>query len=218
MNFSEARKNMVECQLRTNGITNQKIVQAFMTIPREDYYPAHLASCAYLDEDVCIANDRWALEPLVEARMMSAAQLAPTDVVLLVGASSMTLTAYLSQIVTTVIVIDEDAALLDQAQAIAQKHEIGNVAYIHSPMTQGYAEEAPYDVIILSGAVCEVPNTLFSQIVDGGRLACIEKKHEKSQGDLKLYKKMGLSVSGSFLGNANTPFLKGFAPTTEFEF
>lgn len=218
MNFSEARKNMVECQLKTNGITNDRIVAAFLSVPREEFYPPHLTSCAYVDEDVKIANDRWSLEPLVEARLMNAADLKPADVVLLVGASSPALAAYLAQIVTTVIVIDDDQSLLDNAQSVSLKLELTNIAYIKSPMTGGYGAEAPYDVVIVSGAAHHVPAALFDQVVDGGRLVCIEKSRENAQGDLRLYTKSGGHISGTFISLANTPYLKGFEPQSNFEF
>lgn len=219
MQYKQVRENMVECQLKTNGIVQDNLVHLFAGLPREEFFPDSLKTRAYLDESVEVCEGRWSLEPLVEARILKALNLSGDDVVLVVGASSPALIAYTAQMAATVIVIDSDESLLQQAREACLAHDYCNVVFERTEkMAQGYAEQAPFDNVVICGAVCGTPDVLVEQVVEGGRLIYIKRDTERCPGELVLSEKGANAASEYVIANANVPFLQGFEPCNTFKF
>ncbi|MFN3549675.1 MAG: protein-L-isoaspartate O-methyltransferase family protein [Mesorhizobium sp.] len=212
---------MVDGQLRTTDVNRIPILEAFLSVPREAFVPARLRPLAYIDEDLEVSGAgsderRYLMEPSPFAKMLQLADIARTDVVLDVGAATGYSSAILSLIAGSVIALESDAALADGATARLADLGYDNVAVVQGPLPAGYASEAPYDVIVVEGAVDEVPQALFDQLKDGGRLVAVEG--HGNAGVARLYVKQGGVVSGRRGFNAAVRPLPGFQKEPAFEF
>jgi len=150
--FTTARLNMVESQLRTNKVTDLPLIDAFETVPRELFVPEPLRGIAYIDEDVALGGGRFVMEPRVLARLLQAAQPGPEDVALDLGCGSGYATAILSRLVATVVALEDDAALAAAANRTLGELEIDNAVVVEGRLTEGYPKQAPYNVILLGGS------------------------------------------------------------------
>ncbi|WP_187972986.1 protein-L-isoaspartate O-methyltransferase family protein [Aquibium microcysteis] len=212
---------MVDGQLRTTDVNRIPLLDAFLSVPREAFVPSRLRSLAYIDEDLDITppgsgERRFLMEPSPFAKMLQLADVGPADVVLDVGAGSGYSAAILSLVAGSVIALESDAALADQATARLAELGYDNVAVVQGPLPAGYASEAPYDVIVLEGAVDEVPQPIFDQLKDGGRLVVVEG--HGNAGIARLYVRQGGSISGRRGFNAAVRPLSGFRKEKAFEF
>lgn len=217
VDFATVRMNMVESQLRTNKVTDQRVLEGFETVPRERFVPEHLKSLAYIDEDLRVGDGRYMMEPMVMARLMDAGDLSPSDVVLVVGAGTGYALAILGRIVATVVGLESDAGLAKQAETRLDELGVDNAVVIQGDMTKGYAKQGPYDVILINGAVGEVPKTLTDQLTDGGRLLAVVREGA-GPGRATLLERWGEALGRRTLFDANTPILKGFERQEGFVF
>ena len=217
VDFATVRMNMVESQLRTNKVTDQRVLEGFETVPRERFVPEHLKSLAYIDEDLRVGDGRYMMEPMVMARLMDAGDLSPSDVVLVVGAGTGYALAILGRIVATVVGLESDAGLAKQAETRLDELGVDNAVVIQGDMTKGYAQQGPYDVILINGAVGEVPKTLTDQLTDGGRLLAVVREGA-GPGRATLLERWGEALGRRTLFDANTPILKGFERQKGFVF
>jgi len=117
MDFSAARRNMVERQVRTNKVTDEAVLEALAQLPRERFVPESLSAVAYIDEDVPLGNGRYLMEPMVFARLVQAAQLQPGDRVLDLGCGCGYSTAILSRLANQVIALESDSSCMAQPVA-----------------------------------------------------------------------------------------------------
>ena len=145
VDFAAARLNMVESQLRTNKVTDLRLLAAFETVPRELFVPEPLRGIAYIDEDVALGGGRFVMEPRVLARLLQAAQPGPEDVALDLGCGSGYATAILSRLVATVVALEDDAALAAAANRTLEKLEIDNAVVVEGRLTEGRAGPGPRD-------------------------------------------------------------------------
>jgi len=217
VDFATVRMNMVESQLRTNKVTDQRVLEGFETVPRERFVPERLKSLAYIDEDLRISGNRYMMEPMVLARLMDWADLQPSDVVLVVGAGSGYSLAILARIVATAVGLESDAELAKQGESRLQELGVDNAVMIQGEMSKGYAKQGPYDVILINGAVGEVPKTLTDQLTDGGRLVTVVRS-DTGPGRAMLMERWGDAVGRRTLFDANTPILPGFERQVGFVF
>lgn len=215
--FAQARQNMVAGQLRPNRVTSPELLQAVSQLPRENFLPADLRHVAYIDDDIPLPNGRAMMEPLVLCRMLQATEAKPTDVALDIGCGTGYSTALLSKLVTTVFAIDSDAALTQQATANLAALSIDNAVIATRSMLEGWAEHAPYDVIVIGGSVEVVPPALLEQLANGGRLVAVVAERS-SFGVARLFQKVGANVSSRPLFDAGSPPLPGFAKPRQFAF
>ncbi|MBL4805470.1 MAG: protein-L-isoaspartate O-methyltransferase [Alphaproteobacteria bacterium] len=219
MNFEQARKNMVDCQIHTNGVIDKRILNAFETVPREKFVPSRLQNTAFNDEDLRVAEGRYLLEPSVHARLIQALDLKPESVVLDIGGGTGYSAAILSSIASTVVVVESEQSYLDRLAETLDELDIRNVATFTADLHEGSPDHAPYDSIIINGAVAEVPQTILDQLAPEGRLVCVVKQAGKPIGAGTLYQKAeNGSVSSYPLFDAATPYLEGFEPRATFNF
>jgi len=176
MDYAHARQNMIDCQIRPNGVIDAALLDAMGSIPRELFVPAGRKGLAYLDEDLAIGGGRYLLDPTVTARLLQALDLRPGDVVLEIGSGTGYVTSVLAKLVNTVVAIEEDEGLAAKAQEVIQQLGIDNTVTISRKLTEGYAEQAPFDAILINGAVAEVPEALIAQLGDEGRLATVVRR------------------------------------------
>src|SRR5690606_35593785 len=176
VDFAAQRSNMVEGQLRTSDITDVPLLQAMGAIPREAFVPARRRTLAYMDEDLEIAEAgagapaRYLMDPAQFGRLLQLAAVVPTDFVLDIGCGTGYSAAVLSRLASSVVALECDPALAGQASATLSELGFDNVAVVEGPLQEGYGPEAPYDVIVVGGAVDAVPDALLAQLKDGGRL------------------------------------------------
>jgi protein-L-isoaspartate(D-aspartate) O-methyltransferase len=215
--FGAARAHMIESQLRPNKVTDGRVLGAFAEIRRELFVPEHLQPVAYIDEDLPLGGHRYLMEPMVFARLLQAAAIERTDVVLIIGAGSGCEAALASMLARSVIAIEEDPALARRARAALVEHSIASVNVVEGPLLQGYRPRAPYDAIIFCGAVAEVPSAIDSQLAEGGRLLAIVKP-ASGIGRATLRIRTGGVVARRALFDAATPLLPGFSPKPAFVF
>jgi protein-L-isoaspartate(D-aspartate) O-methyltransferase len=171
--FADARKHMVDSQIRPNKVNDPRIVAAMRRLPRERFLPARLAPLAYVDEDVPLGNGRVLMEPMVIARLVQLAVPMEGERALVVGAGTGYGAAILASCGCRVIALEEDASLRSLA-AGALTIEAPGVSLVAGPLAAGWPAGAPYDVILIEGAVHEIPPAIAHQLRnDGGRLVTV---------------------------------------------
>ena len=217
VDFATARWNMVESQLRTNKVTDLRVLDAFESVPRELFVPEPLRGIAYVDEDVALGGGRFVMEPRVLARLLQAAQLGPEDMALDLGCGSGYATAILSRLVATVVALEDDAALAETANRTLDTLEIDNAVVVEGPLAEGYPKQAPYNVILLGGAVAEIPATIADQLAEDGRLVAVVSAGP-GLGRATLMRKDGGVTSSRVLYDATLPVLPGFEAAPGFVF
>ena len=167
-NFAAARHNMVESQVRPNGITDHRIIDAMAQVKREDFVPAERKTIAYLDEDVQLKTGRFLIEPMAFARMIHLALIKPTDKVLVVGAGTGYGAKVIAMLAKSVVALESDPDLLALARSFLAG--AGNLEVVEGSLAAGHAAGAPYDVIIVEGRIAAVPESLFAQLANEGRI------------------------------------------------
>lgn len=216
MDFVAARHNMVEGQIRPNKVTDPLVVDALETIPREMFVPKHMRGIAYADDDLDLGGGRSLMEPMVLARLLQAARIETEEVALVIGCGTGYTAAVLSRICQTVVAQESDADFNARAAAICSELGLDNVAVIAGDLTAGCPAQAPFDIIVIDGAVEDVPQALLDQLSEGGRLVTVVKV--KGQGVGSVYTRRGDSWGHVGIFDANIHDLPGFAKAPTFTF
>lgn len=166
--YAAMRTAMVASQLRTNAVNDPRVIAAMARVPREAFAPAEVAPFAYRDALLTLGNGRHGNPPIATGRLLTAAELLPEDRVLLIGAGRGYTAAVLAEIVTAVVAVESDPALVAAArQALAGDDR---VTVVEAPLEAGHKAAAPYDVLVIDGAVERVPDALVAQVRVGGRI------------------------------------------------
>ncbi|HEV7599136.1 MAG TPA: protein-L-isoaspartate O-methyltransferase [Bradyrhizobium sp.] len=172
--FSTARQKMVDGQVRPSDVTDIRIIDAMLAVPREAFVPDSQRALAYLDLDLDVseagAAKRFLIKPAVIAKMLQAAEINGTDSVLVVGCASGYTAAVVAKLAGRVTATDSDSSLAAKASDVLAKLGFGNVTVRTAAAADGDEINAPYDVIVLSGATEIVPDRLYRQLKDRGRL------------------------------------------------
>jgi protein-L-isoaspartate(D-aspartate) O-methyltransferase len=214
--FAAARRHMVDGQVRTADVTDLRIQAAMLEIPRENFVPPALAPLAYLDLDLPVGEggSRRLLKPMVLAKLIHAADVARSDGVLDVGCATGYGAAVLARIASQVVALEVDAGLAQAARsALAGRH---NVSLVTGPLSAGWPQGAPYDVILLEGATEVVPQAFLDQLKNGGRLVCVLSNGPGAKA--MLYCRSGDELGGRPIFDANAAVLPGFAKAPVFAF
>jgi protein-L-isoaspartate(D-aspartate) O-methyltransferase len=193
--FSTARQKMVDGQVRTNDVTDHRIIDAMMAVPREAFVPEGLRAVAYLDRDLDVGEDgarRYLLAPRLTGKLLQSAEITASDNVLIVGCATGYLAALAARLGANVTATESNPALVARGQAILAQLGIANVTVKAAAPVMGDPAGAPYNVIILNGSTEISPETLYGQLAEGGRLVGVfAKTHParativtRSHGDL----------------------------------
>lgn len=218
MDFAEARRHMVDGQLRPNRVEDPRIVAALRELPRERFAPAALVARAYADADLPLPGGRAMLKPLVLARLVQLAGLKRGERALVVAAGTGFGAALMAAIGGIVSAVENDPALLAIARAaLPAAAPTDSVTLVEADPAQGHAAGAPYDVIMIEGGVAEVPRAIEEQLAEGGRLVTIGLAGGPP-GRALLVRRAGgaLSVTQEF--DAHAPALPAFAAAPAFAF
>lgn len=217
MDYEAARLHMVDSQLKTNRVTQVAVLEAFENVPREKFVPDHRKGVAYIDEDLKVAEGRYLMEPMVLARLVQAAAIRPSDVVLDIGCATGYSSAILAKLAGTVVALESDESLGSTAADLCERLGIDNVVVVSGELPDGYPKQAPYDAILINGAVSEVPEPIADQLADGGRLVTVQRG-PSGVGQGVLMERFEKTVSRWPLFDAATPFLPGFRKEPGFVF
>ncbi|HEY4545479.1 MAG TPA: protein-L-isoaspartate O-methyltransferase [Pedomonas sp.] len=212
----QLRANMVESQLRTNRVINDRVVNAFRTIGRENFVAPERRAFAYVDEDLPIAPGRFLMEPMVLGRLIQEAAPAPEEKILLIGSATGYTAALLALLGGNVVAVEDNAELISIARERLADLGITNVSFVEGALTAGHAADAPYDLVFIDGAVEEVPAAIIEQMKEGGRLAAVQVLGGVGKGVI------GRRSGGSFavfdFMDAAVPLLPGFEKPKTFVF
>ncbi|MDH5722045.1 MAG: protein-L-isoaspartate O-methyltransferase [Alphaproteobacteria bacterium] len=219
-NFEQARKTMVDSQIKTMGVIDQRILDNFENTPREIFVPEALKNVSCIDSDLEYVEGRFLLEPCVHARLLEAANISDTDLVLDIGCGSGYSSAILSSLGSTIIATESNQNLLSAAQRNWKTLGLCNVIPLEAPLADGAEKHAPYDVIIINGAVEKIPDSLLhNQLNTGGRFVAVIKEKGRLMGKASLIEKNNDgSLSCIDLFEAGIKTLHDFDKKAEFVF
>ena len=173
MNIEQARFNMIEQQIRPWDVLDTSVLSLLAIVKREDFVPAAQRALAFMDLEVPLADGQVMLSPKVEARMLQELAPARHELVLEVGTGSGYMAALLAHKAQRVVSLEIRPELAAFARQNLQRASVLNVEVREADGAKGYAAEAPFDAIVLSGSVAEVPQVLLDQLKIGGRLIAI---------------------------------------------
>ena len=215
--FAAARRSMVDGQVRTSDVTDLRLIAAFQETARERFLPPAAAGLAYLDLDVPLGEGRGSrrlLKPMVLAKLIQALDIDTEDRVLDVGCASGYSSAILSQFAGQVVALEEDPPLARMAADNLRAR--ANVTIASGALAVGWPAAAPYDAILINGAVEIPPQALINQLKDGGRLACVFGSGPA--GRATLYCRSDDETAGRAIFDAAAPLLPGFVRPPAFAF
>jgi protein-L-isoaspartate(D-aspartate) O-methyltransferase len=220
MNTEIARFNMIEQQIRPWQVLDPAVLELLATVRREDFVPPAMKALAFVDTQVPLAEGQCMLEPKVEARLLQALQVQRHETVLEIGTGSGFMAALLAHRAQSVTTLECKPALAATARANLARNGVVNVQVLEVDATKaagGHAAQGPFDVILLSGSVAEVPRALLQQLKAGGRLAAVVGQEPIMRA--KLFTRAGEAAWGEQdLFDTVAPRLLGFAEPTRFNF
>lgn len=217
MPYEAARANMIESQIRPNKVTDERVISALGRIRRELFVPAHLRGVAYIDEDLPLGGGRHLMEPMVVARLLQAAAVAPKEAAMVVGAGVGYEAALLSALGRLVVAVEDNPELARLGRAALVEQRIASVTYVEAPPRSGHKPGAPYDVILFAGAVAEIPDEIAAQLGEGGRMLAVVRAGA-GLGRATLIARTGGVLAHRVMFDAATPLLPSFLPKPAFVF
>ena len=212
--YATRRTMMVDTQIRPSDVTKFPIIDAMLTVAREDFVPQGKREAAYVGENLDLGNGRVVLEPRTMAKMLDALDIQPGEVVLDIGCGLGYSTAVLARLADFVVAVEDDEARAEEAQSLLSEAGVDNAAVMAGPLDQGAAKSGPYDVVVFQGAVEEIPAALLEQVKDGGRAAAIFSIGVL--GIVRIGYKTGGRMTWRDAFNAGAPILPGFARPRAF--
>ena len=228
--FTIARQKMVDGQVRPSDVTDIRIIDAMLAVPREAFVPLGQQAMAYLDLDLDVgaglsktgpsetglSEKRYLIKPVVTAKMLQAAEIRDTDNVLVVGCATGYSAAIVAKLAAKVTATEGDASLAAKAKDVLAGLGFANVTVRAAPAAEGDAANAPYDVIMLNGATEVVPAGLYRQLKDGGRLVGVFAMMQPQRATLVTHSHADFGTRALF--DAAVPVLPGLGRLPAFIF
>ena len=215
-NFSSARDHMIESQIRTSDVTDLNVLRAFRSVKREDFVPKAQRALSYGDAHIQLNDGRVMMRPRDFAKMVQAADIAPTDVVLDIACGRGYSSAVLAQLGETVVGLEATDEAVTKATEQLVDADISNAAVVKGDLKSGASEHGPYNVIFVNGAISEVPKTWLNQLANEGRLVCLVQNGPV--GRVCVYTKTGDTIGERVIFDASAPTLPGFTAAPSFVF
>jgi protein-L-isoaspartate(D-aspartate) O-methyltransferase len=209
-----ARRHMVDGQIRTADVTNPSLIVAMQTVPRELFVAPAMTAQAYRDGDVSLGDGRALLRPIVLGKLIQGSNVRPGDHVLVVGCGTGYSAAVLAHMGAAVVALEEDTDLARRAETALAK--AGAVTVVRGPLTAGWSAAAPYDLILLDGAIEVAPEALGQQLKPSGRLAAVFGRGPAAKA--MIYRSIEGQLVGRPIFDAAAPLLPGFAAPPAFVF
>jgi protein-L-isoaspartate(D-aspartate) O-methyltransferase len=212
-NFEHMRRAMVASQLRTTGVNEPAVLAAMGEVPRERFVPQDRMPIAYADALVTLSDTRQLNSPMALGKLLTEARPLHGERAMVIGAATGYAAAVLARLVKSVVAVEEDAALMQTAQATLAG---SNVQLVEAPLADGYPEGAPYDLILIDGAVETISQALIDQLADGGRVA--SGIIDRGVTRLAIGRKAGEGFGVLPFSDAAAAVLPGFAKPRAFSF
>ena len=209
-----ARLHMIDSQIRPNDVTDPQLLEAINAVPREPFVPRAARALAYADVPVEVAPGRALLEPRCFAKLLQLARITATDRILDVGCATGYSAAVLARLGGHVVALEQDADLLRIASEALSTNPA--VTLVQGGLIEGAKMEGPFDVIVVEGMIEQTPDTLLSQLNEGGRLVAIINDNGQGRGTLFLKENGGVGHRAVF--DASAPVLSGFKKAVGFVF
>ena len=213
MDFEHMRRAMVASQLRTTGVADARVLAAVGEVARERFVPDERAAGAYADAPVPLGQGRELSPPMATARLLSEARPRGNERAMVVGAATGYSAALLDRLCASVVAVEEDPSLA----AFAREALAGTgVTLVEAPLAEGHAEGAPYDLVLIDGAVEAVPDAIVAQLAEGGRLAA--GILDRGVTRLGIGRRAGGGFGFTIFTDAASAVLPGFVAPRSFSF
>jgi protein-L-isoaspartate(D-aspartate) O-methyltransferase len=214
------RLNMVESQVRPSDVTDRRILKAMLEVPRERFVPAEVVPMAYMDEPLPVTrangSARFLLAPRTLAKLLQLARIEPESSVLDVGCATGYSTAVLARLAKSVVAVESDKGLAGQARQVLRDLGATDATVVDGPLAAGAPVQAPFDAILVNGAVEVVPSALLEQLKDGGLLAAIVTEGALSRA--QVWRRIGTAFDAQPAFAAGAAVLPGFERPPAFVF
>jgi protein-L-isoaspartate(D-aspartate) O-methyltransferase len=217
MNIEQARFNMIEQQIRPWDVLDLNVLDLLARVRREDFVPPAYKALAFVDAEVPLGHGQVMLAPKVEARLLQEAQVQRHERVLEIGAGSGFMAALLAHRAQSVIALERVGALATQAAANLRRGGVLNASVREMDGAGGLPGDGPFDVIMLSGSVPEVPQALLDQLKPGGRLLAVVGQ-EPVMRAVRITRLSATALQAQDLFDTVAPRLSGFGEPTRFHF
>jgi protein-L-isoaspartate(D-aspartate) O-methyltransferase len=217
MNIEQARFNMIEQQIRPWGVLDATVLSLLAVVKREDFVPPEHQSLAFMDLEVPLPEGQRMLSPKMEARLLQELALHKHERVLEIGAGSGHMAALLAHRAGQVITVEKRAALARLAATNLQRAAVVNAEVRHLDGAAGLPAETPFDAILLSGSVAELPQALLNQLKIGGRLIAVVG-HEPIMRAVRVTRRSEGGFDHTELFDTVAPRLEGFPERSRFSF
>ncbi len=212
--FAARRRTMVDTQIRPSDVTKFPIIDAMLTVKRENFVPDAQREAAYVEGLIELGDGRCMLEPRTLAKMLDILNISNDELVLDIAPALGYSTAVAARMAQLVVAVEEDENLASESQSILMEADADNAIVHVGPLEQGAPEHGPYDVIVIQGGVEQVPDALIAQLKDHGRIACLFV--EGALGTVRIGHKSGDRVTWRDAFNANAPILQAFSTNRVF--
>jgi len=212
-NFEQMRRAMVASQLRTTGVNDPRVIAAMGAVPRERFVPPDRIAAAYADAPVPLAPGRALNPPMAFGLLLNEAHPRADDQAMVIGAATGYSAAVMARLVGSLVAVEEDPKLAAAAKAALAGT---GARFVEGPLANGYKKGAPYDLILIDGAVEHVPQAIIDQLADGGRLAAALIDEGVSR--LCIGRKAGGGFGMTAFADAAAAILPGFEKPRTFTF
>lgn len=212
--FETLRTMMVDTQVRPSDVTKFPIIQAMLTVARENFVPAAQREAAYVGEHVALGQGRVTLDPRVLAKMLDVLNIQNDELVLYIGTGLGYSSAVIARMAQAVIAVEQDEALAADAATALSESGADNVVVEVATLAAGAAQHGPYDAVILQGAVEQIPAEILGQVKEGGRICAIFL--DGPLGIARIGYKLNGDITWRLAFNATAPVLPGFEADRAF--
>jgi len=210
---------MINNQLKSSGINDNKLLQIFNSIPKDLFLDEEKKSISYHDGNIEVKKGRWLLSNIIIAKMIDSVKFSKDDVILEIGAGCGYTTAILESFASIVVGIESDITLREQANKIISQIGLDSAIIINGEHNKGHLKSAPYDKIFIFGSISHVPDCLFDQLSENGKLLCgVKDSNNNSYGKAFVFSKNKGIINSSVIFEGNIPEVPGFKKQENFEF
>ncbi|GGA12544.1 protein-L-isoaspartate O-methyltransferase family protein [Neptunicoccus cionae] len=214
--FTAARTTMVDCQVRPSDVTKYPIIDALLTVEREEFVPTAKRGIAYMGEHIDLAPNRVLLEPRTFAKMLDVANIQPNELVLDLGCGFGYSSAVIARMAEAVVAIEPDEKMASEAAELLSSSGVDNVMVEQGELIDGAPKHGPYCVIMLEGAAEQIPAAITDQLKPGGRIIAIRQSGNTGHCKIGYKHDHGIDWRNAF--DATAPILPGFNKEQEFTF